>query len=412
VSWLLAFAGFALLIILHEFGHFIAAKWTGMRVERFFLFFPPKLWSVKRGETEYGIGWLPLGGFVKITGMNPDEVDPPEGTEGRVRDVGLLERVESVDQDRDPDLSVPGEPLPPELRERAYYNQPVWKRIVVIAAGPAMNLLIAFLIFFVLALAAEKATNLEVGEIEEGSPAAAVLEPGDRLVAVDGVRPRDEDLSDRAQAITGQIGDRSCEGELSDGCEATEPATIVINRDGKELTVEAVPYYDAEAPPTEQGGDPGRFRLGFAYEATDTVPVGRDPIEAAGAAVDQMWFITSETGRILARIFDAEEREKLGSVVGGYESTRQAVSVDWKLAVGILGVFSLSLALFNLLPFLPLDGGHIFWSVVEKIRGRRVPFSVMEKSGAIGFMLILVLAFIGISNDIDRIVNDEGFGIR
>ena len=125
-----------------------------------------------------------------------------------------------------------------------------------------------------------------------------------------------------------------------------------------------------------------------------------------------MWFITSETGRIFSRLFKAEEREKLSGVVGSYEATRQAVSVDWRLALGILGVISLSLALLNLLPFLPLDGGHIFWSVVEKVRGRRVPFSVMERSGAIGFLLILLLAFIGLSNDLDRIINDKGFGIR
>ena len=78
VSWFLAFAGFAVLIVLHEVGHFAAAKAVGMRVERFFLFFPPKLVSVRRGETEYGIGAIPLGGFVKITGMNPDEELPPE----------------------------------------------------------------------------------------------------------------------------------------------------------------------------------------------------------------------------------------------------------------------------------------------------------------------------------------------
>ena len=83
MSWFLAFAGFAALIILHEFGHFIAAKWTGMRVERFFLFFPPKIWSIKRGETEYGIGAIPLGGFVKITGMNPDDLEPRPPEEGR-----------------------------------------------------------------------------------------------------------------------------------------------------------------------------------------------------------------------------------------------------------------------------------------------------------------------------------------
>src|SRR4051794_12178255 len=115
MSWLLAFAGFSALIILHEFGHFIVAKKTGMRVERFSLFFPPLLVRKKIGETEYAIGATPLGGYVKITGMNPEEE------------------------------------LPPDVAPRAYYHQPVWKRIVVIMAGPAMNVLIAFLILFGLA---------------------------------------------------------------------------------------------------------------------------------------------------------------------------------------------------------------------------------------------------------------------
>jgi len=106
MSWLLAFVGFAALIVLHEFGHFLAAKATGMRVERFALFFGPLLVKFRRGETEYGIGPIPLGGYVRITGMNPDEE------------------------------------LPPEIAPRAYYRQPVWKRIVVIAAGPLVNLVL------------------------------------------------------------------------------------------------------------------------------------------------------------------------------------------------------------------------------------------------------------------------------
>src|SRR5919198_1113478 len=120
MSWLLAFVGFAALIILHEFGHFVAAKRRGRRVERFSLFFPPLIARKKVGETEYAIGATPLGGYVKITGMNPEEE------------------------------------LPPDVAPRAYYHQPVWKRIVVILAGPAMNLLTAFVIFFVLAFSADK----------------------------------------------------------------------------------------------------------------------------------------------------------------------------------------------------------------------------------------------------------------
>src|SRR3954449_7809300 len=111
MSWVLAFLGFAMLVILHEAGHFFAAKAVGMRVERFALFFPPLIWKVKRGETEYGIGAIPLGGYVKISGMNP------------------------------------AEEIPEEHAHRAYYRQPVWKRIVVIAAGPLVNVIVALLIF-------------------------------------------------------------------------------------------------------------------------------------------------------------------------------------------------------------------------------------------------------------------------
>jgi len=148
LSWFLAFAGFAVLIILHEFGHFTAAKAVGMRVERFGLFFPPFILKKRVGETEYGIGAIPLGGFVKITGMNPDEE------------------------------------LPPDVAHRGYYHQPVWKRIVVIGAGPFVNLAIAFLILFGLAFGAQELTS-RVSETAPGSPAERVLEPGDRIVSVE-----------------------------------------------------------------------------------------------------------------------------------------------------------------------------------------------------------------------------------
>src|SRR3954453_1162274 len=113
MSWFLAFAGFCALIILHELGHFTAAKAVGMRVERFSLFFPPLIAKKKIGETEYAIGSLPLGGYVKIRGMSP------------------------------------AEDLPDEVRTRAYYSQPVWKRIVVIGAGPLVNLVIAFVVLMI-----------------------------------------------------------------------------------------------------------------------------------------------------------------------------------------------------------------------------------------------------------------------
>src|SRR3982075_1426675 len=114
MSWVLTILGVVALIVLHELGHFLAAKAVGMRVERFSLFFPPKLVGIRRGETEYMIGAIPAGGYVKITGMNPEEL----------------------------------EDLDPEATRRAYYSQAPWKRVAVIVAGPGVNLVIAFVLFW------------------------------------------------------------------------------------------------------------------------------------------------------------------------------------------------------------------------------------------------------------------------
>jgi regulator of sigma E protease len=362
MSWLLAFAGFAALIILHEFGHFIAAKASGMRVERFYLFFPPAIAKVKRGETEYGIGALPLGGFVKITGMNPDEE------------------------------------LPPEVATRGYYHQPVWKRIVVIAAGPAMNLLIAFVLLFVLAFGVREATG-QIGEIEDGSPAQGKLQPGDEIVAVDGTSLEGLPIEDRVTRLQELVAEHECAGEQTDGCRAETPARLTVERDGEQVQLAIRPFYDEQAD---------RARLGFAYGDR---PVNPSTAEAADISLDFMWTVTSQTVSVIARIFDPEQREEISGVVGSYEVTRQAIEFDARQALTLIAVISLSLAVINLFPFLPLDGGHIFWSLVEKVRGRPVPFSVMERAGVIGFALVLVLFVIGLSNDIGRLTG-EGFETR
>ena len=397
MSWVLVFAGFAALIVLHEFGHFIAAKWTGMRVERFFLFFPPKIWSFKRGETEYGIGAIPLGGFVKITGMNPDELEPQADREEIEEEdktpTGLLNRVESSGQD----LS---EPLPPDVLERAYYNQPVWKRIVVIAAGPAVNLVIAFVILFGLAFGVEEITGNGAGvaELTDDAPAQGIIEADDRIVSVDGMTFANLSFEDRADAFREQIKTHECaEGETETGCEADAPVQLVVERDGEQRSLEVTPVYDEAAD---------QVLLGVRFEPTDVGPAGFTVPQAAEWAVDRMWFVTRESISTIAQLFKPEKREQLSGVVGGYETTRQAIDFDTRTALGVLGLISLSLAIINLFPFLPLDGGHIFWSIFEKVRGRRASFATMEKAGAIGFVLILFLFFIGLSNDIGRLSGD------
>ena len=151
MSWFLAFAGFAALIILHEFGHFIAAKATGMRVERFSLFFPPLIVRRQVGaRPSTASAPIPLGGYVKITGMNPEEE------------------------------------LPPEVAPRAYYHQPVWKRIVVIGAGPAMNLLIAFVHPVRARVRRREGLDARSSRSPTARPRRESLQPGDRILSVDG----------------------------------------------------------------------------------------------------------------------------------------------------------------------------------------------------------------------------------
>ena len=366
MSWLLAFAGFAMLVILHEAGHFVAAKAVGMKVEKFYLFFPPKLASVRRGETEYGIGAIPLGGFVKITGMNPDEE------------------------------------IPAEDAHRGYYAQPVWKRIVVIAAGPFVNVVIAFVILFCLAASLDEPTALAVGGVERDAPAEGRLQEGDRILAIEGVRTDPADIEAQPEQFAKALEAFSCSGSERDGCEATRPANVVVERDGERVRLAITPFYDAARE---------RFRLGFEFVGADFVDADVSPGRAAERSVDFMWEVTTSTVGVIVRIFDPEQREQISSVVGSYEVTRQAIEFDAIRALTLLAVISLSLAIINLFPFLPLDGGHIFWSLVEKVRGTPVPFRVMERASVVGFVLVLMLFAVGLSNDIDRLTG-EGFDVR
>ncbi len=360
MSFFYAFLGFAVLIILHELGHFVAAKAVGMRVERFALFFPPLVAKVRRGETEYAIGALPLGGYVKITGMNP------------------------------------AEEIPADVVHRAYYRQPVWKRVVVIAAGPLVNVLIAFLLLlvFFVAQGPTVGVNATVDAVSAGSPAAGVLRPGDRLVAVDGVRGD-------AERLRKQIGTHTCLGRQTAGCAAREPAALTVVRAGREQTLRVTPKYDAETK---------RALVGFAFSPVYE-PQGL--VEASGSSVDGMWRVTTITvDRITALFYDAEARKEVSGIVGSYETSRQVIETSsFETVMFIFALISLSLAIINLFPFLPLDGGHIFWAVAEKLRGRAIAFSIMERASVVGFVLVLALFAIGLSNDIGRLQGD-GFGVR
>ncbi|MGI8904857.1 MAG: M50 family metallopeptidase [Solirubrobacteraceae bacterium] len=363
MSYVLAFLGIAALVILHEAGHFAAAKAVGMRVERFSLFFGPMLVKFRRGETEYGIGPIPLGGYVKITGMNPHEE------------------------------------IPPELVPRAYYNQAPWKRIVVILAGPAVNLLIAFAlimgIFWVNGIPVTRHNQPVFTHRVESlvPPASHSLKPGDAIVAVDGK----QGLS--VQQVTNEIKSHHCAGSPTPGCRASTPVQLLVRRSGKLVPLSVDPRYDPVAKAS---------RVGFAFSPLIR-PLG--PWGAAGQSVSEMWSVTKQTVSTIAHIFEPKVRSQLHGIVGGFKVTQQRFAFDTTNALYTLALISLALAIFNLFPFLPLDGGHVFWALAEKIRGRRIRFEIMERAGLVGFVLVLAVGAIGLSNDISTLTGG-GFKVR
>jgi len=366
VAWVIAVGGIILLIILHEAGHFIAAKAVGMRVERFSLFFPPTLVSVKRGETQYAIGAIPAGGYVKITGMSPEEL---------------------------------GE-LDPELRPRAYYSQPPWKRIVVILAGPGVNLLIAFVIFAVVLMAgtlggantisniAPQVTTLTAGtyvdEIGKGYPAYGELHLGDRILRIDG-RPATYD------SVLRTIRADSCAGRLTGGCRGTRAVTFVVERGGAHRTVRIYPRYQPQVR---------RMEVGVALLA----PRRFDLIGALRASATTMWSITASTVSGLAHaLTSAKARSHLSGIIGITQVTEQAVALGPVYGFIIIGFVSLVLGVINLFPFLPLDGGHVLWSLAEKLRGARISTEAMWKFSSVGIVLLAFLVVSGLSNNISHL---------
>jgi regulator of sigma E protease len=367
MSWVLTILGIVALIVLHEAGHFAAAKAVGMRVERFSLFFPPKLVGFRRGETEYMIGAVPAGGYVKITGMAPQEL----------------------------------EGLAPEVARRAYYNQPPWRRIVVILAGPGVNLLIAFVLFWAILVSGSvdgtytlerlnpsihtRVSNANVAAIEQGRPAARVLRLHDRIVAVDG-RPVTP-----ASAVAA-IGAHRCPGAQVEGCRAATPVRMTVARAGRVVAIAVYPRYNTTAH---------RMLIGFGFE---TLPKRYGPLAAAGTAVGEMWGITAHTLDNIGRAFTSPKvRHEFSSIVGITVATQEAVTAGAGYALVILGFVSLVLAVINLFPFLPLDGGHVLWSLAEKVRGRRVSLAAMWRFSSVGIVLLAFLVINGVSNDIARL---------
>jgi regulator of sigma E protease len=405
VNVLIAILGLAALILLHEAGHFFVARAVGMSPRRFYLGFPPALLKMTRKGIEYGIGAIPLGGYVKIPGMHrpaPSDLDVQLGPAlseapalfPKVARVKRSLEVGDLDGAREavPELerTIEEASLSPmaargarravgELRDGlakdAYWCQPTWKRVAVIFAGPGANILLAIALPFVAYLVGVPSdASRVVNHVKSQTPAAAAgLLPGDRIIAVD--HRRTPDFSTLSQLI------RSSKGRS---------ITVTVERRGHQRVL----------GPLRARKMGGHYAIGFE---PGFLEVHYGPGGALSHALTDVWHGTRGIVTFLPRLVTGSGRKQVSSPVGIVDYSSRAVSFNFPLYLQILGLISLSLAILNLLPLLPLDGGHILFSLIEGVRGRAVGREVYERVSAIGIALFLVLMFIGLSNDIGRL---------
>ena len=358
-----AAAAIILFVTAHEAGHFFAAKATGMKVTEFFFGFGPRLWSTRRGETEYGFKALPLGGYVRIIGMNPlEEVAPA--------DVG-----------------------------RTYREKKFWEKSVVVRAGVGMNFLIAFLLFYGIVLANgvsepqpvvdEVVPTALVDEQEVPTPAAAAgFEPGDVIMSIGVHRVAAwEDVPD-ALAIVGE-----------------GPTTVVINRDGRLISLEV------DLIERDGAGSGSTAFLGVA-----PVVETHDPgiFGAVGVAGSQVWQGIGFTFQAIGDMVKPSSLAQYVGVLGGDTDVDEEIRPVSPIGIvnigtqtesaaaflGILAFVNVILATINLLPLFPLDGGHFAVAVYEKISGREANVRRLAPIAAAVIGLFAFLGFVAIILDI------------
>ncbi len=396
MSVLIAILGLAFLILVHEAGHFFTALAVGMKPRRFYIGFPPALVKTTRKGIEYGVGAIPLGGYVKIPGMHrpaESDIDVHFGRALRERPelIGPTQRLKRALALEDEDAAraaidelerLAGD-HPPEGLERgvqeirdglspqAYWRARTWKRIAVILAGPVTNLVFAVGLFAALFFVGGGKATSTIDQVLPARPAAAVgLRPGDDVLTINDTVVHADDI---AQHISGSQG---------------RPITLQVLRDGRIVSL---------GPVRPQKID-GAYRLGFVLRG-EKLSIGA----SSWQSVKLTGSVTKEIGKSIAGLVHGKGRKDISSPVGISQTLNTAQKQGTESYLWVLGLISLSLALMNLLPLLPLDGGHIAFSIVEGLRGRAVGREIYERVSVIGIALFLFLFFIGISNDINRL---------
>lgn len=344
------------LIVVHELGHFVVAKLSGMRVDEFGIGYPPKAWSIKKGETEYSLNWLPFGGFVRIFGEDAEASgDEP----------------------------------------RAFFRKPRILQALTLVAGIAMNLVFAYLLLIiVLGIGAPRALEPEevattpdayvlVSTIMPGSPAEeAGFEPGDRIVRA----TAGEEILTTANSL-----------EFTEFVGSHDAITFVVENRGVERTITANPRAGLDSD------DPERRVLGVGVASVGTVvtPWYKAPIEALGLT----WTLTKETAIGLVAFFGSiftlsADLSQVSGPVGIAGAVGDAAGTGLAQLLTLTAVISINLALINLLPIPALDGGRLLFVAIESVIRRPLPRSFQMVVNTVGFVALIILMLVVTASDI------------
>ncbi|MEO5807192.1 RIP metalloprotease RseP [Devosia sp.] len=364
VPWILSYAVpflvvLTVIVFVHEMGHYLVARWNGIAIQTFSLGFGPELfgWNDKHG-TRWRLSAVPLGGYVRFLGdMNAASVPDAEA-------------IEAID---------------PALQPRLFVNKNVWQRISVVLAGPVANVILTFVILYVLLLGYGRYTIPPViGAVVAQSVAEqAGFVAGDRIVSVDGYEVRGFEDFQRFVATS-----------------PARPVTVVLDRAGAEKTLSVVP----EAIDTkDQFGNPQRIgRIGVSRDVsnTDVTLYRPGPIEAFGMTFEEIHFIVNRTGAFLGDFFVGRgDVEQLGGPVKVAKVSGEVATLGIVALINLTALLSLNIGIFNLLPIPMLDGGHLAYYLVEAVRGRPLSQRVQEIGFRLGFALVLALMVFTLFND-------------
>ena len=415
--------GVAVSIGLHEVGHLVPAKKFGVKVTQYFVGFGRTLWSTRRGETEYGVKAVPLGGYVKLVGMlPPGEHDDPSRI--RKSNTGMFTQLISDARAAEYELVEEGD------QERLFYRLPWWKKVIVMAAGPTVNIVLAFLLFgAVFMIHGAQVTTTTIDEVSDCVIAVTpdnVDQPQRACTAADpvapaktaGIQPGDQVLSFNGEEV-------SSWDELTTLIRANEngAATIVVERDGEPVTLTTNTTVSARP---ESADNPEKIvEVGFLGVVPEVVLEPQGPGYVVTTMATYTWNTVKVLGQLPAKLWDVtqalfgvEERAQdspmsvvgASRVAGEVASTHEIPVADRFFGLlMLLGGINLFVGVFNFVPLLPLDGGHIAGALYEALRrglarlfhrpdpgyfdvARLLPFAYVMAGVILVMSVVLVLA--------------------